>query len=225
MSAFLASIVWDTLWRALLAVVVVSAAGTPLAYALARYDFPGKTALTALISLPLVLPPTAVGYLLLRLLADDGLLGRESLGFDPQILFTWKAVVLAGSVMSFPLFVRTARVGFEDVPPRLEAMSRSLGYGFAQTFIKITLPLAGRGLTAATVLAFTRAVGEFGATIIVAGNIPGETRGLASAIYSAEQAGQEDQAAWLLIAALLFGFTAVFVTEWLSPARRRSKSW
>ncbi len=220
MSTLILSIVWDTLWRALLAVVLVSAVGTPIAYILARFDFPGKTALTALISLPLVLPPTAVGYLLLRLLADDGLLGRDSLGFDPGILFTWKAVVLAGSIMSFPLFVRTARVGFEDVPPRLEAMARSLGYGFVQTFREITLPLAARGLTAATVLAFTRAVGEFGATIIIAGNIPGETRGLASAIYSAEQAGREDQGALLLLAALLLGFAAVFVTEWLSPARR-----
>ncbi len=212
----LTTTVGSTVLWATLATLLVMLPAVPLAYALARHEFPGKRIIATLTSLPLVLPPTAVGYLLLCLLADGGPLGRDVLGFDLDVLLTWKGVVLACAAMSMPLVVRTARVSFEEVDPRLEAMARTVGYGRVRTFFSITLPLAARGLTAAIILGFTRSMGEFGATVIVAGNIPGRTQTLASAIYSAQQAGNEARANSLLAVALLIGFGAIFLTEWLT---------
>lgn len=204
-------IVGNTLLWSALSTGLVMIPGVMLAYALARYSFPGKKVISTLVSLPLVLPPTAVGFLLLRLFAVDGPLGGN-LG----ILLTWKAVVIACAVMSFPLIVRTARVCFEAVDPGLEWMSRSLGAGRIKTFLTITLPLAGRGLIASAILGFTRAMGEFGATVMIAGNIPGHTQTLSSAIFSAQQSGNDSRAHLLLIIALSVGFLAVFLTELLT---------
>lgn len=206
----------STLLWAALATALVMVPGTLVAYLLARRDFRGKRVVSALFSLPLVLPPTAVGYLLLRLFAADGPLGRDTLGIDLDVILTWKAVVIACAVMATPLVVRTARVSFEAVDPRYEQMARTLGHGRAATFLRFTLPLAARGLLAALILGFTRAVGEFGATIILAGNIPGRTQTLATAIFSAQQAGRESEANVLLVIALLAGFAAVYATEVLS---------
>lgn len=208
-----------TLRVASVATVVVMVPGTLLAYALARREFFGKGVVSALVGLPLVLPPTAVGFLLLKLLAADGPLGRESLGLDLGLLLTWKGAVLAAGIMALPLVVRTARVAFESVDPRLEMMARSLGHGKIATFRRFTLPLAGRGLLAAAILGFTRAVGEFGATVIVAGNIPGRTQTVASAIYSAQQSGRDQQAMVLLALALAVGFVAILGSERLSRQR------
>jgi molybdate transport system permease protein len=208
--------VWSTLAWAALATGGVMVPGTLVAYVLARHDFRGKQVVSTLFSLPLVLPPTAVGYLLLRLFAADGPLGRDTLGLDLRVILTWKAVVVASAVMATPLVVRTARVSFEGVDPRYEEMARTLGHGRAATFFRYTLPLAARGLLAAMILGFTRAVGEFGATIVLAGNIPGRTQTLASAIFSAQQAGREEEANLLLVIALAVGFAAVYATEYLS---------
>ncbi len=220
MSPVLEVVIHTVCW-ALLATAFVLIPAIPLAYGLARYEFPGKRAVSALVTLPMVLPPTAVGYLLLYVLADAGVLGRDTLGFDLDIILTWKGVIVAYAVMSLPLVVRAARVSFEEVDPRLETMSRTLGYSACKTFFVITLPLASKGLAAATILGFTRAMGEFGATIMVAGNIPGRTQTLASAIYSAQQSGNFPRANLLLGIALVIGFTAVFLMEWLLGPRRR----
>ncbi|MEB2311215.1 MAG: molybdate ABC transporter permease subunit [Sorangiineae bacterium] len=187
-----------------------------VAYGLARRSFFGKSVVETLMSLPLVLPPTAIGYLLLELFAVDGILGARSLGVELDVLFTWKGAVVASAVMAWPLMVRTARVAFEAVDPRLEAMGRTLGYGPATAFARVTLPVARRGLLAALVLGFSRALGEFGATIIVAGNVPGKTRTLSLAIFSAEQRGDDASARALLWVAVALGFVAVLVVERLS---------
>ena len=208
-----------TLVWAALASVLVAIPGLTIAYVLARREFLGKKVLSTLTTLPLVLPPTAVGYLLLRLFADDGWLGKETIGIDLDILLNWKAVVIASSVMSFPIFVRTARVAFEEVNPRLESMGQTLGMSQWKVFRSITLPLASRGLIAATLLGFTRALGEFGATVILAGNIPGRTQTLASALFSAQQSGNEGLANQLLGIALLVGFITVYATERLASNR------
>lgn len=206
----------NTLLWAALATALVMVPGTLVAYLLARRDFRGKRIVSTLFSLPLVLPPTAVGYLLLRTFAVDGPLGRDTLGIDLDVILSWKAVVIACAVMATPLVVRTARVSFEAVDPRYEDMARTLGHGRAATFLRYTLPLARRGLMAALILGFTRAVGEFGATIILAGNIPGRTQTLATAIFSAQQAGREGEANALLVVALVTGFAAVYASEALS---------
>lgn len=206
----------NTLLWAALATALVMVPGTLVAYVLARREFRGKRIVSTLFSLPLVLPPTAVGYLLLRTFAVDGPLGRDTLGMDLDVILSWKAVVIACAVMATPLVVRTARVSFEAVDPRYEDMARTLGHGRAATFLRYTLPMARRGLMAALILGFTRAVGEFGATIILAGNIPGRTQTLATAIFSAQQAGRESEANVLLVVALVTGFAAVYASEALS---------
>jgi molybdate transport system permease protein len=207
-----------TLRVASVATVLVLVPGTVLAYLLARREFAGKGLVSALVGLPLVLPPTAVGFLLLEVLADDGPLVRLGLRFD--VLLTWKAAVLASAVMAVPLVVRTARVAFEGVDPRLEMVARTLGQRPLAVFARHTLPLAGRGLAAAAILGFTRAVGEFGATVTLAGNIPGRTQTLASAIYSAQLVGDERQAAVLLAIALALGLAAILASERLVRRRR-----
>lgn len=180
---------------------------------LARRDFAGKSVLETLAALPLVLPPTAIGYLLLALFARSGPLGSATLGFDPGVLFTARGATLASAVVAFPLAVRTARVAFEGVDPRLEQMGRSLGLGPLAVLARVTLPLARRGLLAALLLAFSRALGEFGATVIVAGNIPGRTQTLALAIFSDIQLGDTRGALELVALCVVFAFLSVFLVE------------
>jgi molybdate transport system permease protein len=172
--------------------------GVALAWLLARRRWPGKALVETLVSLPLVLPPVVTGLVLLQLLGLHGPLGRwlhAQWGVD--VVFTWKAVVLALGTMSFPLLVLFARAAIEDVNPGLEQMARTLGAGEWRVLWSVTLPLARRGLLAGALLAFARALGEFGATIMVAGNIPGRTTTLPVAIYSYVQNG-EDVHAWTL---------------------------
>jgi len=203
------------------ATMVIVPPGIMIGLWLARRDFIGKSVIETLVSLPLVLPPTAVGYLLLRLLSRDGLLGPKSLGFDPDLLFTWKGATLASAMMALPLVGRAARVAFEEVDPRLEDLARTLGIGPVRTFFEITLPLARRGLLAAGILGFSRALGEFGATVIVAGNIPGRTQTLALGIFHAMQVGRDDEALALVGITVVLAFGAVFMVE--SLLRRRSR--
>jgi molybdate transport system permease protein len=215
------AVVLFTLEMAALATVVILPPGMAAAAALARYRGPGKGALETALSLPLVLPPTAVGLLLLELLGRRGPLGSRlaALGFD--VVFTWKAVLVATAVMSFPLLVRSARTAFEEVDPRLVAVARTLGCGPLSAFFRVTLPLAWRGVLAGTVLAFSRALGEFGATIMVAGNIPGRTRTLALAIFHESQVGRDDRALVLCGVTVALAFAALWTTEWI--ARRRTR--
>lgn len=208
-----------TLAVASAATALIAVPGIGAGYLLARGTFRGKEALASLLTLPLVLPPTAVGFLLLRAFAVDGPLGRATLGFDPGILLTWKGAVIAEGCIAFPLVVRTARVAFEGVDPRFEALARTLGYSPAAAVLRLVIPMCARGLGAALVLGFARAVGEFGATIVLAGNIPGRTQTVASAIFSAQQAGRDGEAAALTAAALALGFVAVWGTEILSRRR------
>jgi molybdate transport system permease protein len=195
-----------------------------VALALARRDFPGKSLVETVVALPLVLPPTAVGYLLLALLARRGPLGEDALGFDPGILFTWKGAVLAAAVVSAPLVVRTARVAFEGVDPRLVRMARTLGMSAPEAFLRVTLPLAGRGLLAALFLGFGRAVGEFGATVIVAGNIPGRTQTIALAIFEGIQLG-DARRTWTHVGiTVALAFALVWTIERLQRPRGRARA-
>ena len=224
MSELALSAIALTLKVATVSTLVTVIPAVVLAYWFARRDtFASRLTLT-LLSLPMVLPPTAVGYLLLRLIAVDGPLGPRVLGLDIDILLTWKAAVLAASVMAFPIVVRTAKVAFDGVDPRLEDMSRTLGHGPIRTFFNTTLPLATRGVLAAVILGFTRAAGEFGATVTIAGNIPNRTQTLASAIYSSQQMGRSEEAVMLIIVALALGFAAIFSTEMLVRRARRDPS-
>jgi molybdate transport system permease protein len=209
---------------ALCATLIITPLGTLGGLALARGRFRGRSVVETLLSLPLVLPPTAVGFLLLRLLARDGPFGINHLGVDLGLLLTWKGAVLASAAMSLPLVARTARVAFEEVDQRLEAMARTLGLGPWRTFAEVTLPLARRGLLAAALLGFARALGEFGATVIVAGNIPGRTQTLALAIFSDIQAGDDRRALWLVGVTVVIAFAAVFTVERLLRPRAAARA-
>jgi molybdate transport system permease protein len=199
-----------TLRTAALATILIVPPGLAVAWLLARRRWYGKSLLETLVALPLVMPPVATGLILLKLLGRRGPVGRW-LDFD--IVFTWRAVVVAMMVMSFPLLVRTARVAFEEVNPRFEQLARTLGASEARVFFTITLPLAARGIVAGMLLAFARAIGEFGATILVAGNIPGRTTTLAIAIYDRVQLGRDDEAFQLLSVAVAIAFIAVWTAE------------
>ena len=211
-----AEVVLFTLEAAALATILILPPGLAAALALARYQGPGKGAIETVLSLPLILPPTAVGLLLLEAFSRRSPLGAGLAAHGIEVVFTWKAVVLATAVMSFPLLVRSARTAFEGVDPRLVGLVRTLGCAPAAAFFRVTLPLAWRGVLAGTVLAFARALGEFGATVMVAGNIPGRTRTLALAIFHDNQIGRDDRAAVLagVTAALAFG--ALWTAELLS---------
>ncbi len=223
MSAGAGSAVWISLEVAAAATAVVVVPAAFLGYLLARTEFPGKSVIETLVALPLVLPPTAVGYALLRLLAPEGPLGARTLGLDLDLLFTWKGAALASALMALPLVARTCRVAFEHVDPRLESMGHTLGLGRIRTFVEITLPLARRGLLAAMVLGFGRALGEFGATILVAGNIPGRTQTLSLAIFSDIQTGRDDDAKVLVAITVVLAFAAVWTVEWLLRGTRTTR--
>lgn len=197
--------------------------GIAVGWALSRRGWRGRSAVEALVSLPLVLPPTAVGLGLLLLLGRSGPLGgwlHRTLGLD--VAFTWKAVVVASGVVAFPLLVRSVRSALEEVDPRLLGVSRTLGRGPAATFFAIHLPLAWRGVTAGAVLAFARALGEFGATILVAGNIPGRTQTLALAVFQRVQVGREREALALAGVSAALAFGALLLVEWLTRRRERT---
>jgi molybdate transport system permease protein len=219
-SASVLGALWISLKVAFWATVLVLPVAILLGRLFARRRFAGKPLVETLVALPLVLPPTAVGFLLLALLARDGPLGARTLGFDLDLLFTWKGAVLASAVMSLPLVVRSARVAFEEVDPRLEDMGRTLGLRPAQVFARITLPLARRGLLAAVVLGFGRALGEFGATVLVAGNIPGRTQTLALAIFNDLQVGHDRDALTAVGITAVLAFAALWTVERLTRIRK-----
>ena len=206
-------IVRFTLGVSTLATALILPPALLVAWLLARHRWPGQTLVETLVALPLVLPPVATGFLLLKAVGRRGPLGRALDGLGLDVVFTWRGVVLAMAVMSFPLLVRGARVAFAEVDPRLEQMARTLGAGSARVFLTVTLPLAARGILGGTLLAFARAIGEFGATIVVAGNIPGRTTTLSLAIYQLIQLGRDDGAFRLLGAATVIAFAAVWLHE------------
>jgi molybdate transport system permease protein len=216
MAALECEIVGFTFWMAVLATVAIFPFGVALAWFLARKSWPGKPIVETLIALPLVMPPVATGLILLKLLGRKGPIGRFLHDqFDLEVVFTWRAVVAAMAVMSFPLLVRGARIAFEAVNPRLEQVATTLGASPFRVFLTVTFPLAIRGIIAGSVLAFARALGEFGATILVAGNIPGKTTTLSVSIYSDIQLGHDRDAFRLLAVSVVLAFAAVRISEWL----------
>lgn len=215
-------IVFFTAAMAALAVAVILPPGVALAWLLARKQWRGKAVVETIASLPLALPPVATGLILLKLFSRKGLLGPALGKVGIEVIFTWKAVAIAMAVMSFPLLVRTARTAFESVDPRLEGVARTLGAGRWRVFFTITLPLASRGVVSGAVLAFARALGEFGATILVAGNLPGRTTTLPVAIFQAIETGHDEEATTLMLFSVALSFLALWVSGRVGtpPARQ-----
>lgn len=215
-------VIWFTTWVSALSVGLIIPPGLLMAWLLARFRWPGKSLVETVVALPLVMPPVATGLILLKLLGRHGPVGGwVHRTFEADIVFTRSAVLIALGVMSFPLLVRAARTAFEEVPVRLEGIARTLGRSPWSVFWTITLPLARRGLAAGIVLAFARALGEFGATIMVAGFIEGKTTTLSLAIYQSVQTGDDSHALRLLAVCIVMAFLALWISETLS--RRRTK--
>jgi molybdate transport system permease protein len=191
---------WLSLRVSLLATAVNAVVGIPLAYLLAKRRFWGRQALDVLVTLPLVLPPTVTGYYLIVLLGRRGWLGAPLYALTGwTIAFTWYAAVVAATVMALPLVVRTTRAAIEAVNPDFERAAFVLGRPEWRTAVEVTLPLARRGIVAGLVLAFARALGEFGATLMLAGNIPGRTATVPLAIYTAVSTGEAGEAQALVL--------------------------
>jgi molybdate transport system permease protein len=204
---------------AALAVAIVFVTGVPAARLMAGRDFPGKDVVEAILTLPLVLPPTVVGFGLLFLFGKNGPLGRllESL-WGVSVVFSWWGAVIASAVVAFPLLYQTVRASFQAVDRNLENAARTLGAGEGRVFFTVSLPLAWPGVAAGIVMAFARALGEFGATLMVAGNIPGRTQTAPLAIYAATESGRQSTALVLAGMMTLFSFAVIF---WVNFWTRR----
>ena len=198
---------------ALAATLLALPVGVAFGWLLARRAFRGRSLVETLVTLPLVMPPVATGLILLRLLGRRSPLGRALDAAGLEVIFTWKAVVIAMAVMSVPIILLTAKAGFQQLNPRFEQMAATLGAGPLRIFFTISLPLAGRSIAAAALLGFARALGEFGATIMIAGGIPGETETLSVAIYRLTEVGREDDAFGLMLLSLLLAFGAMFASN------------
>jgi len=208
-----------TVVMALMATALTLPFAIAAGWVLARATFPGKALLETVVSLPLVLPPVATGLLLLWLFGRRSPVGRALDAVGVEVVFTWKAVVIAMMVVSFPLVVRSVRSGIEQVDRRYEELAATLGAGRFRILRTITLPLASRGIVAGAILGFSRALGEFGATIMVAGAIPGRTQTLAVGIYTFVETGREEAAWGLLLLSALLAFGAIYLSNRLVAAR------
>ena len=194
--------------------------GVAVGLLLARGRFPGRDLLDTMLTLPMVMPPTVLGYYLLVLIGRNGPLGawlRETFGIN--LIFTWQGAVIAATIVSFPLVFKPARAAFEAVDGPLEQAARVLGIPEAAVFFRVTLPLAWRGILAGVLLAFARALGEFGATLMVAGSIPGKTQTLSVAVYEAVQAGQDDTANLLVLITSVVCIAVLLGAGRLAPGR------
>jgi len=225
MSSLLSPAEWSALRLSLQIGLCAAFGGLPLAvamgYLLARGRWRGKWFVEVIVNLPLVLPPVVSGYLLLLCLGPRGPVGRLFMDwFGVKLVFTWEAAAVASGVLAFPLMVRAMRIAFEAVDPRLELAARGLGASRWRAFWSVALPLARRGLVAGLVLGFARSVGEFGATIMVAGNIEGQTRTLPLAIFTVvNQPGPAEQAWRLVVLSILLAAAALAASEWLQRRR------
>jgi molybdate transport system permease protein len=204
---------------ALVATIIALPPGVALGWVLARRRFAGRSIVETLAALPLVMPPVATGLLLLWLFGRRSPVGRALDATGLEVVFTWKAVVIAMAVMCLPLIVITARAGFEQLNPRFEQMAATLGARPLRIFFTISLPLAARSIVAASLLGFARCLGEFGATIVVAGGIPGQTETLAVAIFNRTELGHDGEAARLLVLSIALAFIAMFAAN--AALRRR----
>lgn len=202
-----------SLWVATISSLLVLCSGVVIAYIFARHDFRGKDLAELLVTLPLVLPPTVIGYLLVILVGKKGFLGHLVYSFlGTGIMFTWQAAVIAAYTVSLPLMVRTAQAAIESVDKEFEYTAYILGRSEIETALIITLPLSKKGILAGLVLSFARAIGEFGATLMVAGNIPGKTNTMSISIYNAFQSGNNELAQMLVIILILMSLLTIALT-------------
>jgi molybdate transport system permease protein len=206
---------------ALISTLIILPIGIVVSWFFARKQWPLKSLLETVVLLPLVMPPVATGLILLKIFGRRSPLGQWLYERGIEIVFDPKGVLVAMAVMSFPLLVRSVRTSFAEINPRLEQIAATLGASTVKIFLVIAIPLAARGIIAGSLLAFSRALGEFGATILLAGNIPGRTQTLSLAIFNYVQVGRDAEAYTLLGITVVLAFASVWCSEWLLRGRRR----
>ena len=196
--------------------------GIAVSWLFARKEWPLKSIVETIVLLPLVMPPVSTGLILLKIFGRRSPVGEWLYDHGVEIVFNWKGVLIAMAVMSFPLMVRSVRTSFSEVNPRLEQIAATLGASALRIFFVITIPLAYRGIVAGALLAFSRALGEFGATILLAGNIPGQTQTLSLAIFNFVQLGKDPEAYLLLGITVMLAFVFVWCSEWLLRSEKKA---
>jgi molybdate transport system permease protein len=212
-----------SLKTAAVATAVTFFAGIAAAWRISHIQGKFKGIIDAVLSLPLVLPPTVVGFFLLLLFGKYGPIGKILGVFNTSVIFTWSATVIAAAVVAFPLMYRTARGAFEQIDRNLLNAARTLGTGEVRLFWRIAVPLAWPGIAAGTILAFARSLGEFGATLMIAGNIPGKTQTIPVAIFFAAEGGEMDKAvAWVLLIVFISFVVIMLMNYWSEYQRHRS---
>jgi len=216
--------IWESLKLSLLVVgfatVIVAVVGVIIAFLLAKSKFRGKELLDAVLTMPLVLPPTVTGYYLIVLLGRRGIIGGYIYDLTGwTVAFTWEGAVVAAVVVALPLMIKASRASIESVNPDYEIASYTLGKGTLETFWRVTLPLAKRGVLAGLILSFARALGEFGATLMIAGNIPGKTQTMPLAIYEAVASGDDRGAQMLALILTAISIVAVYLTNKISGSK------
>lgn len=210
---------------AIASVLIVSCLSIPVAGHMVKREFPGKDVVESIITLPLVLPPSVIGFMLLYVFGKNGPLGKllESV-FHIRVVFTLWGAIIAAVVVSFPLMYQSVKAAIESVDPNLEKAARTLGAGEFKVFLTITIPLAWNGVIAGFVLAFARSLGEFGATLMIAGNIPGKTQTMPIAIYFYSEAGMTQEATILVLIMTVFSFLVIYgLNRWGKGPKRKSK--
>jgi molybdate transport system permease protein len=196
--------------------------GIAIGWLFARKEWPLKSVVETVVLLPLVMPPVSTGLILLKIFGRRSPIGQWLYERGIEIVFNWKGVLIAMAVMSFPLLVRSVRTSFSEVNPRFEQIAATLGASGLRIFLVITIPLAFRGIVAGALLSFSRALGEFGATILLAGNIPGQTQTLSLAIFNSVQLGKDREAYTLLAITVALAFSLVWCSEWLLRPQKRT---
>ena len=212
---------WISLKTAFVATVITFIIGIVISYKMANYRGKGRGIIDGIFTLPLILPPTVVGFFLLLICGKNGVIGKIIMSFDKNIIFTWSATVIAATVVSFPMMYRTCRSAFEQIDKNMILAARTLGLSESKIFFKIAIPLAWPGIIGGLVLSFARALGEFGATLMIAGNIPGKTQTMPVAIFFAGVGGDMNKALLWVLIIVAISFIMIFLLNFWSDKQQK----
>lgn len=212
---------WISIKTAFIATIITSIIGIFISYKMANYRGRGKGFIDGILTLPLILPPTVIGFFLLLICGKNGFIGRIFMSFDKNIIFSWSATVIAATVVAFPMMYRTCRSAFEQIDKNMILAARTLGLSEIKIFFKIAMPLAWPGIIGGLVLSFARALGEFGATLMIAGNIPKKTQTMPIAIFFSVESGDMNKAMfWVLIIVLISFFMIFLLNYWCDTQQK-----
>lgn len=212
---------WISLKTAFLATIITSIIGIFISYKMANYKGRGRGIIDGIFTLPLILPPTVIGFFLLLLCGKNGFVGKIFMSFNKNIIFSWSATVIAAVVVAFPMMYRTCRSAFEQIDKNMILAARTLGLSETKIFFKIAIPLAWPGIIGGLVLSFARALGEFGATLMIAGNIPGRTQTMPVAIFFAVESGDMNKAMLWVLIIVAISFIMIFLLNYWSDIQQK----